>query len=133
MIMPRPYTHKRRKRSKWAAYNRRRAADLEADRQRRLANRLARKAAATDALIAEHERMLLHPAPVPRAATALRIRLRLEVVGHGSHQVTATWDDLARQWRPSKRSLLAGLAELLKVAPGIAAAAASTCPHRQVA
>lgn len=117
--MPHSYTHQRRRRSKWAAYNRRRAADLEADRRRRLAQAAERHAVADAALIAAHE--ALHRQVKAKRPKPLTLRLRLTIDGHGSHQITAVWDDYARQWRPSKRSLLAGLAELLKAAPTVAA------------
>lgn len=116
--MRRPPTDKPRKRSKWAAYNRRRAANLQADRELRLANRARRQAADEARLLAKYENT---PAPSPPSSSPpLRIRLRLEVVGYGSHQITAHWNPVHRQWMPSARSILSGIAALLSRAPSIA-------------
>lgn len=110
--MPRVHAVTSVKRGKWAAYNSRRAADRQADRDRRLARRLERAAAQS----------FFDPGPAmpppPPGPAPLTLRITLEIAGE-RHRVVLRWCEYARQWSLSKRRLFAGLGALLDRAPEI--------------
>jgi epoxyqueuosine reductase QueG len=80
--MPHACTGTSRKLGKWARYNTRRALNRDADRAKRQANRLARKAEADARLLADAASLAANPLPVsPASKPAHRLRVTVEIDG----------------------------------------------------
>ncbi len=89
------YTDTRRKRGKWARYNARRAVSREADRAKRLANRLTRKTESDARLIAHAEELAANPTPLPATTKpAHKLRVTVEIDGESRTFAAAYIDGL---------------------------------------
>jgi hypothetical protein len=104
-----------------AKYNAFRSANRALDNARRLERSAEKRARAEAALIAHAEALMAGPQPKPgKYRPALRLRLTVEIVGHGKHRFTADYCPVFARWSVSQRQILAGISALMQRAPVIA-------------
>ena len=119
--MPRSSTRTRAKRGRWAKYNAFRSANRALDNARRQERSAEKRARAEAVLITQAGEVMETTTPkLPRYKPALRLRIAVEVVGHGKHRFTADYCPVFSRWSVPQRQILAVIAALMQRAPVIA-------------
>lgn len=106
-----------RKRSRWRAYNLRRANGRAADTARRRANAQAKRELREAVEVAQAKAFI---DTTPRSKP-LALKIRLSIAGH-SHQLTTVWLGEGFGWSLPHSRIATGLRELMANAPRVAAA-----------